>query len=122
MRKDKLIELLQTIEGNPHVYLWNGYVGDYQDIENHIRLMSLVKQTPEEASLRLKYELMRDGVSNADKELEDFKKDFNPEWEINPYVQEEHIKEGRYKTKKVYLLSPLLRGRSSIDRVGEIEY
>lgn len=122
MRKNKLIELLQSIEGNPHIYLWNGYVGDYQDIKNHICPVMLVKQTPEEASLRLRYELMRDGVEDVDKELDNFKKDFEPEWELNPYVSEEHIKEGRYKAKKVHFLTPVLRGKVSLDRVGEMEY
>jgi hypothetical protein len=32
VRKDKLIQLLQAIEGNPEIKLWNGMVGDWMDI------------------------------------------------------------------------------------------
>ena len=33
MKKNKLIELLQAIKGNPDVYLWNGHAEDWQNID-----------------------------------------------------------------------------------------
>jgi hypothetical protein len=32
MRKNKLIELLQAIKGNPEVKVYNGYVGDFMNL------------------------------------------------------------------------------------------
>jgi len=29
MRKNKLIELLQSIKGNPEIVIWDGRIGDY---------------------------------------------------------------------------------------------
>lgn len=45
MKKNKLIELLQSIEGNPDIVLWNGYVQDYNDINTEFEEVELVKET-----------------------------------------------------------------------------
>ena len=47
MRKNDLIKLLQTIEGNPEIVLWNGFVGDYQNISPKLVEGDLVKKTLE---------------------------------------------------------------------------
>ena len=44
MKKNKLIELLLSIEGNPDVVIWNGYVGDWMDIKA-LEKSELVKMT-----------------------------------------------------------------------------
>ena len=43
MKKNDLIKLLNTIEGNPDVVLWNGFVGDYQDISKELVKDDLLK-------------------------------------------------------------------------------
>jgi len=43
MCKNDLIKLLQTIEGNTDIVLWNGFVGDYQDISKELVKGELVK-------------------------------------------------------------------------------
>jgi hypothetical protein len=43
-------------------------------------------------------------------------------WEMNGYVTEDDIKSKRWKRKKVYLISPKLRGERSMDRIGVVEY
>ena len=45
MKKNDLIKLLNTIEGNPDVALWNGFVGDYQDISKELVKGDLVKMS-----------------------------------------------------------------------------
>lgn len=34
MRKNKLIEILQNMKGNPEIHVWNGYVGDWMAIKS----------------------------------------------------------------------------------------
>ena len=48
MRKNDLIKLLQAIEGNPDIVLWNGIVGDYQNISTKLVEGELYKQTFED--------------------------------------------------------------------------
>jgi hypothetical protein len=43
MRKNDLIKLLQEIDGNPEVSLWNGFVGDWMPISKEIEVIELVK-------------------------------------------------------------------------------
>lgn len=44
MKKDKLIELLSQIKGNPDIYLWNGFVGDYVDVVSKFITCELVNE------------------------------------------------------------------------------
>lgn len=60
MKKNKLIELLQTIEGNPDIYLWNGFVGDWVDIDPNFVEDYLVKESVEHKFNCLKMEWCRD--------------------------------------------------------------
>lgn len=46
MKKDKLIKLLLSIEGNPDILLWNGYAMDWMDIKG-LEEAELVKMTKE---------------------------------------------------------------------------
>ena len=43
MKKNDLIKLLNSIEGNPDIVLWNGFVRDYQDISKELVKGDLVK-------------------------------------------------------------------------------
>ena len=48
MRKNKLIELLQALPGNPSILLWNGLAEDWVDIETQLVKGVLHKQTFDE--------------------------------------------------------------------------
>lgn len=94
MRKNKLIELLNSIPGNPDIVIWNGFVGDIQDIDSEIVERELVKHTKEQ------------------------------EWDFpNPFVKEDEFKYwyGNRK-KKIFLLQMKERGKTFFDRSGKIEY
>lgn len=126
MKKDKLIALLQSIDGNPDILIWNGLVGDYQDIDELVE-GSLVKQTYNHyaETVRLQecldrqdwqYQLLEDEL----KELKENYKSF--EWEFNDYVTEEDIKKKNYREKTVFLLEPKFRGCEYFDRQGNVRY
>lgn len=61
MKKNTLIKMLQDIKGNPDIFLWNGIVGDYQDIKT-ISEFDLLKRTFEDYVSRLECEEIRDGL------------------------------------------------------------
>lgn len=128
MRKNTLIKLLTSIKGNPDIVLWNGLVGDYQDIDSELIEGSLVKQT-----LKEYIESYRAEQCVAHKDWE-FK--FSPDrlikleqqyktachWEHNPFIDSTDIETKRYKSKKVMYIQPKIKGETYIDRVGKITY
>jgi hypothetical protein len=132
MKKNKLIELLQAIEGNPDIYFWNGYVEDYMDINPNFQESLLVKQSKEHLHKHIRFEYMRD-VSRFEltqeeedkllaESLDAWNKHYN-EWTFpNPFVEPEQFNKWYDKKKKIYLLSPKPRGKSSWDRMGDMEY
>lgn len=126
MKKSKLIALLNSIEGDPDVLLWNGLVGDWMDI-GQLAEGDLVKMTLEyylescrlETCIDLKdweYQLPAEEV----KELTARHKKFP--YEINQYVTLEDVKAKRYKIKRVQYIDAKLRGEKHTDRLGSIEY
>jgi hypothetical protein len=39
MKKSKLIEMLNRLEGDPEIKLWNGMVGDWMDMDGfHLKI------------------------------------------------------------------------------------
>lgn len=130
MRKSELIKLLNKIEGDPEVLLWNGFAQDWQDVYI-TKDAELVKYSLEHLFKSLKHELQFD------------KKDFNltkeeklwcynkartqykeQEWEtINSFVDEKQFKEWyRGNTKKVILINGENRNKTTWDRLGDINY
>lgn len=126
MRKNDLIKLLQGIEGNPEIVLWNGLVGDWMGIKG-LSESYLTKITKEHY------------IFGCEAEEKISKKDFDhklsPEayeelvkryskfpWEVNEYVTAEDITEKRYKIKRVVYIDAKLRGETSYDRLGSISY
>lgn len=45
MKKNKLIQILQNMKGNPDIKVWNGYAGDWQDFD--LVEQELVKESEE---------------------------------------------------------------------------
>lgn len=128
MKKSKLIELLNALEGDPDIVLWNGMVGDWMDISPKLIQGELVKQTFNTFCSRVEYEEKRtkndwDHTLKAEDmaELKScYKKNYN--WEMNDFVTLEDIKEKRYQVKKVLFLNAKPRGVSTWDRFGNISY
>lgn len=123
MKKNTLIKMLQEIEGNPEIVIWNGYVEDYMNIDKEITPITLVKETEDFLFNAIKHEWCQmnntfdvppeelDKIAARAKELHKNRQyDFE-----NPYVTEEEY-ERWYGKKKLtkYMLSPKLRGKTSL--------
>ena len=128
MKKSKLIEMLNRLEGDPEIKLWNGMVGDWMDIDKELVPSDLVKQTRAHWLDMCRLHECRDRQDRdyqlPAEEVARLKKDYNKvnTWELNPYVNLEDVKEGRYSVKTIYLLNAKPRGVKSFDRLGDIDY
>ena len=124
MKKSKLLALLNGIDGDPDILLWNGFVNDWQDIDtkpvfdtlskptfNHIKRMVEI-----ERALKLNvhtYKLTEDDIAELKSKYASTCK-----WDINDYSNS-----NQYKRKKVVFLNAKLRNTTIIDRVnGSIGY
>jgi hypothetical protein len=128
MKKNKLIALLNSIEGNPDIVLWNGFVNDYQDISTELIDDVLVKRTLQEYLQHVELERARD-AKDWDRKLSDdeiiaLTKRYNQiaKWELNDYITEDDIKQKRYSAKKIVFLQAKLRGVDTFDRLGTLRY
>lgn len=130
MTKNQLIAILQTIEGNPKICIWNGYVSDYNEVEK-VDMLELVKETVDfiESTLKDEYrvenkvatipEEVKKDILNTAKSLHKQAK-----WDLpNPYVTGERFKRWYgMKSKKMVLLTSKPRNKTSHDRLGSIDY
>lgn len=128
MRKAKLLELLNSLEGNPDIKLWNGYVEDWVDIDYKLVPTDLVRMTLPYwlESCRLQdcrdlknwdYQMPAEEVALLTKRYPTVCK-----WEINPYVTQEDITEKRYSVKTVQIMQAKSKGVKTFDRAGDISY
>lgn len=129
MKKNKLIELLQAVKGNPEVKLWNGMVGDWMDIS--IVESELVKESEEFLRWRIEAEWKQDNKVETipldiQKELDKTIKERckNREWDFpNQYVSLEDEKRWYGKNRKrLILLDGKKRGKTTFDRLGDMSY
>lgn len=130
MRKSKLIEMLNAIEGNPDIKLWNGYVGDYMDIESELVPTRLVKMTEAHMMEMVRLEQALDVGADmktfqlSEAEVVDTKRCYKEyhQWEFNQFVTDEDIKAKRYMKKDIVILPAKLRGKTCGDRIGTMSY
>ena len=127
MKKSKLIALLNALPGDPDVKLWNGFVGDWVEIDTKLVEQELVKQTLEHwlEMIRLEgcherkdwtYQIPSDEVASLTKAYK------RHEWELNEYVTAEDIKSKRYAAKRVVIMQAKDKGMKTFDRFGDIRY
>lgn len=131
MTKDKLIEILQGIDGNPEIKLWNGLVRDSADIEEEVVCQDFVKETEEHIRESMEYEIMfnneKFSLTEEDKKYIDNAVKSRLESDVwdtpNHFVSEERFHEWYGKErKKVVILQPKIMNRSYSDRLGSIRY
>jgi hypothetical protein len=128
MKKSKLIEMLNQLEGDPEIKLWNGMVGDWMDISRELVPSDLVKQSLEHWLEMCRIEECRNrrdwDYQLPAEEVARLKKDYNKvnTWELNPYVTLEDVQEKRYKLKNIYILNAKTKGVTSFDRLGDVSY
>lgn len=120
MKKSELLKLLETIEGDPEIVVWNGFVEDYQPIENKLTTVQLAKLSFES------YEKL----CNAERKLinrpllttEQYREKYNntSQWEIaNPEYQLDNEK---YDVQTVVMIEPSERKLTCHQRLGKICY
>lgn len=129
MKKSKLIELLNTLEGDPDIVLWNGMVGDWADISPKLAEGRLVKETLKWylrfAAMEKRRDLNDFAVELTPEEVEECKVDYKREkfdWVIGEFVSDKAIAEGHYKEKRVVFIDAEPRGVDTWDRLGKISY
>ena len=132
MKKDKLIAMLQAIEGNPDIYLYNGFVEDWVDIEPTLQKDIFVKYNKDHiiSHIRMQYmqqvgrfELTPEEESRILIEGESSYKAFYSNWDFpNRYVQEDEFKKWYSKQKPIYLINAKIKGAKMEDRLGSMSY
>ena len=124
MKKSKLIRLLNEIEGDPDILLWNGVVGDWQNIQlvpsnlYREKLASVIESTETRYKLDRKdwdYQLTEQERAEVKKF---YPKDYP--WHSADFITE--ATEHRYSKKAVVFIDAIPRGVTTWDRLGTIEY
>ena len=130
MKKSKLIKLLQEIEGDPDIFLWNGVVGDWMDIRA-LEKLTLERQTVAGYSHYLNLErVVRDGKQPyTEKDCEKFYKSSGADrWEAVTYdpefaeIRKKNLERKYLVEKVVFVIDAKPRGIETWDRVGCIRY
>ena len=123
MRKNELIKILEGISGNPEVVIWNGYVGDYNNISSDVELIELVKNSREFLEAAINHQRSSEGLGPiSDSEMSDIMR--SQEWDLpNGYVSDSDMERWYGKRRKrIVVLEPAPRGKESFDRLGKICY
>lgn len=127
MRKDKLIELLQNIPGNPNIVIWNGFVDDIQHITTDIPKLEFKKISKKTLKRYLAYEESRDTgvpydqVVITDEQLNSAYRNYK--FELPNQFMSEEEQDAHYAKKKVYYCLQLkTAGKTYWDRLGTVNY
>ena len=123
MRKNDLIALLRNMEGNPEIMLWNGYTSDFMNVGGLVE-GDLVKQTWEHYVEMCRLQDCSDrkdwNYQYGPDDIAEIKKSYakHVEWEVNPYVSLEDVKEKQYRKKRIVYVNAKRRGKQcTIDLV-----
>ena len=117
MKKDKLIALLQSIEGNPDVLLYNGFVDDWTDITVHEDKHTLYK--PCKQHYRMMVSLQHQDITQES--LDALVKQYSPSWEFaNRFYDEDDIKRRYNRKKDVVFLEAKERGKKVFGHRGDV--
>jgi hypothetical protein len=128
MKKNKLIEILQSIKGNPDIYIWNGLVEDHMDIDPEPIDQLMVKPNKEFVVDMLTCEYKRKHKTNKipEEELINIHNLVNSRkytWDYpNPYVPLKDYPEWYSSKKTVYVFNLKPTGKTYTDRLGSITY
>ena len=122
MRKNALIEYLNTLPGNPEIAIWNSIVGDYQ-IVGEATTLEIVKESREFVWRCLEGEALRDQTPMPT--LADLKEAMRyRKWDLpNSFVKpEDYPKWYGNNRRTLVVLDPKSRGEETWDRMGTMEY
>ena len=128
MKKSALIKMLQEIEDDPEIKLWNGFAGDWVDINPKLEQVNLVRLTRDYwiESIRIEECIdLKDWTHQLpESEVDSLKKSHRHicKWELNEYVTQEDIDKRRYQVKPVYIMQAKVKGETTYDRLGDMSY
>ena len=131
MKKDKLIELLNRLSGNPDIYLWNGFTEDWMDIDKNFIQEVFVKEREDFISKTLMHEKMqRKGSFDLTEEEKQVCRDTaklvfkGKKYDYpNPFLlEEEYLEWYGTKRKNVVIINAKTKGARYSDRVGSMNY
>lgn len=129
MRKRELIRLLNMVEGDPEIIIWNEWVGDWMGIKNvqsthlyRLKFRNFVE------SIRLYYarkESEKTGIYDPEYSLSESESVksrtfYRRDCQWSDYVDSKNL--DKYTRKRVLLLVPKLRGITTWDRSGTVSY
>ena len=129
MKKNKLIEMLQAIPGNPEIKLYNGFVEDWQDFT--VDEDMLIRYTREAIARRVvfdelkgreKYPSEAEIQDMTKKCLEDRKDIKAGEWRLRGIYDTDETIKLICDTKKIYIIQAKKQNKSTFDRMGNIYY
>lgn len=125
MTKNDLIKKLQSIKGNPQIVIWNGHVDDYMPIGD-ISEDVLVKYSREFFEYEINYSYMHNKSALTPEDIEKYINNARKHdtWEFpNPFLEKERYANWYGKNiKKVLMITPKLRNKSSWSRGGKLSY
>jgi hypothetical protein len=124
MKKSELIKKLESIEGDPDILFWNGFVGDYQHLGETLTEVTLYKEDKEYLRSIVNLERSGDGIEEVIDEDSLNKLLSSRDWELpNQFFSLERLEKVYGENKKVcYVLEACSRGKSFLDRIGESRY
>ena len=123
MKKNDLIQLLQNIEGNPEVLIWNGFTSDWMHISKKVKPSKLYKRDHKILAESLKESpkyrhLTEEQCSSLAKHIAD-KDGYD---DINKIPLPDNEIKRDFKSKKVVILQAKPRGKTLSDRNGKLIY
>jgi hypothetical protein len=127
MKKSKLLEFLNSLEGDPDILIWNGQVGDWMDLGKPERTFMVRESVSYVLRLAL-LDAMRKAqsftVKLSEETQEEIRKTFHKyhEWRLPTFCSDEQIKNGDFTKKKVVLFPLKSRNVETWDRLGTIKY
>lgn len=127
MKKSKLIELLNGIDGDPDVKLWNGHVQDWMDIDGlqesklfKMRLDAYLDNNQWSRRIQennVKYQLTDNELISLNKMYREVSR-----WDdVNSYP-DGHITSVKHMKKRIVYINAKTRNKTGFDRSGSIEY
>lgn len=129
MKKSKLIKLLQEIEGDPDIILWNGMVSDWMDILG-LQEVGLERSTLKGYSyyLNLERTVRRLPPYSEDECKKAYRSSGADQWEVADYdpefqeMRESDLKRGFIAQKSAFIIDAKPRGKKCWDRQGGVRY
>ena len=118
--------MLQQINGNPEIKLWNGFVGDWQDIDNKFVELDVFNRSFKSYVNMARmsgFAYRKEARELSDEDVKNLRKGWNRKnYEVNRFVTKEDVSSGDYKKKTFTIIQAKIKGVSTFDRLGDINY